>query len=375
MKKLVSVFAMIVSLLVVVSVAVAQQTTTQKPQAAKEMQKPPAKALSPAKIKLSDLKDTDIVEFQGRKMTVKEAKPLIRKRQEAAARQAQAKSAKTAEQRVQQLRAAEESSRRSHVQQVSQGLASEIQRPPDALCSQLYSDNKPHIRSVYPTTVNAGDPILIKGCGFLSQPGQATFLVNVRTAGPGGVGMTVPKTYTLNIKSWTDTAIQASIPEVTGFGSASLIVTSSQNIPSAGFGFTLTQWTDYQLLRDPSADSICSECSFGGGGNGSGTDQFLKNISLMNNWRVEKAELSCGYNEPTVDPGPLGIPIVNLFNDVPCNWPQYGAAMVGGTQPQAGDTQIKGISVQWKTKTTYAFEFVYYYGYVTVKGPKGTSPR
>jgi hypothetical protein len=49
--------------------------------------------------------------------------------------------------------------------------------------------------------------------------------------------------------------------------------------------------------------------------------------------------------------------------------------MVPGTQPQPGDTQIKGIAVEWKTKTTSVFEFVYYVGSVIIKGPKGTSPN
>lgn len=374
-KQIVPAFAMILVLLAIVSVAMAQQQTLQKPQAVKEIQKPPAKTLSPAAMKLSGMKDTDIVEFEGRKMTVKETKALIRKKQVTAARQTQAKLARTAEQRIQQLRAVEESNRRSHVQRVNQDLTSEIKRQPDQLCSTLYSDNKPHIRSVYPTTVNPGDPILIKGCGFLSQPGQATFLVNVRTAGPGGVGMTIPKTYSVTVKSWTDTAIEASIPEVTGFGNASLTVTNSQNLQSSGFGFTLTAWTDYQILKDPKPTSMCQDCSFEGGGNGSGTGHYLQNVSLLNNWRVERIEFRCGYNEPTVDPGPLGIPIISLINDIACNWPEYGAAMVPGTQPQPGDTQIKGISVEWKTKTTHPYEFVYYFGFVTVKGPKGTSPQ
>lgn len=136
---------------------------------------------------------------------------------------------------------------------------------------------------------------------------------------------------------------------------------------------------DYQVLQGGPIGAIyCMDCSFSGIGNNTGTMTYLQNVSLMNNWKVERVDFDCDYHQPfTGEEVPfLGTPVPNMnpYNTVDCKWPAYGAALVGGTLPKAGDVQIKGISVEWKTTTNSLFDFVYYGASVIVKGPKGTKP-
>lgn len=112
-----------------------------------------------------------------------------------------------------------------------------IRKTPEATIRCIY----PKISSVSSLTIQPKASLIIKGCGFLSGAGQTAISTGMQTEVRvvGGQGLRVPTgidQWSLVIKSWTDTSIEATIPEITGLDEpkrVSVIVTTSQGLQSA----------------------------------------------------------------------------------------------------------------------------------------------
>lgn len=203
---------MLLGLLALCSLAVAAQPVAQK---LSPMQSRVLKADVLKTMKIGEVKDTDIIETKEGRITGKELKLRIQKNQEMAAKKSGAAFSKKASQTLQQLKAGEESKRRMENQTIRRDVAAKMKgaRP------QVRPCDGPKITGVYPNTANPGDPLLITGCGLLAQQGEASLVVYPRKdlgrSGGGVVPIPIPQEYAkLTIRSWSDTAIEAMIPDL-----------------------------------------------------------------------------------------------------------------------------------------------------------------
>ncbi|MGA2532601.1 MAG: IPT/TIG domain-containing protein [Candidatus Aminicenantales bacterium] len=202
---------------------------------------------------ISTLKDTDVIENEGKRITVAELKANIQTMRRPAS-QKRLSRAHDGVKELQRLQAAEGSRRiartatlrldiaekfrswRERVPVWGQGQSGQPSTPP--------AEQGPRIDSIYPDTVYPGDPILITGAGFGPR-----WSVDVYIPGKGK-----PR---LDITSWSETAIEATMPDVSGFPAplSSSVIVNTSKYKTANRYVTLTPILD--LVELPYSENRC----------------------------------------------------------------------------------------------------------------------
>ncbi len=308
-----------------------------------------ATELKKKKTKITELKDTDIIEHKGKRITVSDLKARIQsKKQDLAQRNVALKNIDTG--KTEQIMTSGEAIRASRVQMLQTGIAEQIIAFADR--NNILTEEPLHIDSIYPETVSPGDPILIRGTGF----------------GPKNyVDVSIPgKTTTrLVVKSWSSTAIEATMPVVTGLAgpaTATVLVHSAKNVSvfknivltptmevisliNHKFSCNLSDETDHNNYYPTDKFFYAAEhysiVVFKWWGD-EGTDYCLE--QLKNGWEVEYVE----------------------FKPNPVDW-GWGGTITPVRIPKKGDKKID-IAVKWEVEPNGG---IFWGIKINIKGPKG----
>ncbi|MBI5710268.1 MAG: hypothetical protein HZC42_08205 [Candidatus Eisenbacteria bacterium] len=315
-------------------------------------------------LKPGDLKDTDIVERDGKRMTGAQVKALAKKNLEAAIRESQARlSGQLAPKVPQAKRTAGAATRMpSAAGRERPGLQTRPQPRP------LSCEGAP-IYSVTPVTLNPGDPVVIRGCGFKAEGGQVALTTGPAhvVTDPDGAQITVPEeTWTLFLTSWSDTTIHAMLPAISGLGgpkTVSAIVKTVAGVASAPCeGVTITPFTDEMTLTGRGhggADVTANPAVLG-----------FRNAELHNNWRVASVSFACEYLVPYKAAACIPV-FADCYSHNRNNWPTCGGNYRSGPNP--GDTRLGNVLVDWKS-CGYD-DLVSFVVDVVIRGPRGTDPE
>ena len=201
--------------------------------------------LRKSNLKLSSLKDNDVVVVKGKRVTVGDLKRLIREDSRRAelveapvapnTRLASAVAAVESRNKVrlESLRAQMLAQQPARTDVLRRAVANRVDRATPAAC------DAPRITAVEPATAHPGEPLAIGGCGFLNEAGRAVLLtpperVEVRP----GIYLTRParEWRQLNVTSWRSGLIEATVPDATVGDPLALQVkvTTAQNKEAIG---------------------------------------------------------------------------------------------------------------------------------------------
>jgi hypothetical protein len=211
--------------------------------------------LKQRKLRLQDLKDSDIILSGGRRITVKDFKAEQSQRIANQAKKIIEKAHKDSDIRLAMLKAQEDAKVRSGRTGLQREIAS--RSAPGNLgagCSQ------PRISSV--STISPGQDVTISGCGFLAGAGKVQVTRPAgreNTRGPGGTILPIPvpeQTWDLSVSQWTNTSIVANVPGDIHAQTLFLKVQTAQGTQSAPFNIQVGANTPAPSAQKPKVDSI-----------------------------------------------------------------------------------------------------------------------
>ncbi len=361
------------------------------------------------RLKWTDLKDSDVIVAQGKRMSAGDYRKILREYRAGLARQAQSKFVRQATAEARRLQVATGTNQPGHVAALNREIAARMKT---AAGVRAVVPGGLRIDSIYPDTAIWGDPVLISGAGFGATQGGITVLKP--STGPGGVHMVLPDPHQeIQIVSWSETAIVVTAPNtgVNEFLHWFLAVRTSDGKQSEQKPFTISPPLDYLYLCPwgPSVDTteqcgdmpwpfsstgtirICSPCtSFSQDLMPRWNQQaqqyemppnpfvHVLNRTLKQSWIVDEIRFDCTYFEEV----PGDCKTQTPFGDMPT--PCYrtracdkngGAWLSGG--PKVGANSIGSIPVGWRISQDFFGwdeDYVSYAGLIVVKGPKGTKP-
>jgi hypothetical protein len=222
----------------------------------------------------------------------------------------------------------------------------------------LAQGNGPRVVSAYPTTVKALDPLVLRGCGFGTTPGQAVLLYEGQ------------ERY-MAVQDWSDFGITATVPDIGGFAwdkqVGVLVKTAAGGVSAILPGLTLQPTLQTAVLRGVGQPEP-PNCSYGvwdyqpsySGiqpyGYGDACTMF-KMFPLRNGWRFKEVLLTYDVYKDYCDEA-----------QSPCS------ASPSIYQPAPGATLVELISVRWNINSQPAWGLeVDYAVTVLVEGPVGTT--
>jgi hypothetical protein len=209
----------------------------------------------------------------------------------------------------------------------------------------------PQIFEVTPLTIMPGDPVVVTGCGFTGSTGMLLLSDGNRQ---------------MAITSWSDAAIEATVPKITGFADPKSVtlkvvtVDATKTAPSPPLtlkpslvlqeilpaGVSLSGCGDsfvYGIVSHPVSPGEGQAC-------GQGTDTVKFGYQLTNNWTFHSVVFDTLCTQSLT----------------PCGGANHAAADT--SVYQLGKSLIPDMKVTWQG-------YVSYYPSIMAVGPEGTPPK
>jgi len=323
------------------------------------------------KIKLNELKDTDIIDINGKHYTIAELKDLEQQSLDKFEK-AFVLFLQKVQQELNELRSIEEYKQKTRAEKIRNEITAILKKDKEKLLAETPKKRaceKPTIDSVYPTTVYPGDPVLIKGCKFREL-----------------LGMVLIASDKINLINdvWEDELIIARMPRLRGFADQREITfqvtTAKEEMSNLSEKIVLKPNRAYIFLDNRDQISIGvdpQKCYYSGEANPAlsafyiahsyfvgiddpacyyGVDTIVNDTQFKNNWRFHSYlfESKCFSLE-------------NGNYDMSfCNDSAY-ARLVEKLENMIGKSSVPRITVSWNGNIAY-------FGTIFLYGPEGTLP-
>jgi IPT/TIG domain len=321
------------------------------------------------KVKLNDLKDTDIIVIGEKRYTIAELKDMEQKSFNLLD-EVFIKHAEKTQKEMQEYRNIEDYKNKSRVDKIRKEIQIILEKEKKEKSKKNTSAcTDPAIYSVYPTTVYPGDPILIKGCKFGEQPRM--ILIS-------------DKKIPLVDEQWSENAIIATLPKLRGFADPYYITLQVSTIKGEMSNLSnkilLQPNMSFMYLDNKDFMSIGvdpQKCYYSGE-----ADQFRGVFYFAHSYFIGIDDPACAYGVDTVARNMTlkNYWIVYAYSFVPycfsinsgnydinfCSDINY-AKLVENLENLIGKSYIPKISVSWSGNTAF-------FGSIILYGPEGTNP-